>query len=71
MIAMYNECLYELPPPERDHVDKDRTFIASRYVPQTLKSAVRSVIGKFKSESSDTEGDYDSRLKAQVIFIIC
>ncbi|XP_063690526.1 anoctamin-7-like [Bolinopsis microptera] len=66
MIAMYNECLYELPPPEHDDIDNHRTFDASRYVPQTLKSAVKSVIGKFKSESTDAEGDYDSRLKAQM-----
>ena len=70
LIAMYNECLYQLPPPEMDNIDKSRTFDASKYVPQTLKSAVKNVMGRFRTSSvtSETElGRSMTIVNAQVI----
>ncbi|KAL5248667.1 hypothetical protein ACHWQZ_G017749 [Mnemiopsis leidyi] len=61
LIAMYNEHLYDLPPPDVDHIDRSRTFNASTYVPPTLKSVMKSFKGWFNPDSE--HGDSDKQLE--------
>ena len=57
LIAMYNEHLYDLPPPDVDHIDRSRTFNASTYVPPTLKSVMKSFKGWFNPDSEHGDSD--------------
>lgn len=53
LIAMYNENLYQLPKScsEEYPGGQHRIFDSSRYVPDNLKSAVKSMVGRFRSFS--------------------
>ena len=67
MIAMYNESLYELPPPQHADIEPGSRplFHPARYVTPTLKIVLTNFVNKFKPERNDT-GE-DSKVNAQVI----